>query len=387
MKKLLKILSLCLVLSIAAVLPLSACQEDTITLKTYSEPISFHSELQATYLLDDPSNISSYAAGINELSQPQAIKLEWSGTNGECIVEISEKSDFSDAVTFSASGSSLEVFNLKSATTYFWKVSCGNTHSQAGTFQTESAAPRNLFVEGVTNVRDVGGWLTESDIRTKQGLLFRGGRLNNSYPAGYIKGGDDTGYEFEAEITESGAKVFTEVLKIKTEIDLRTRDRNGYPGTTDENEKLFSAVKGVNYVSIPMSGNADINSNKQAIQKLFEMLADENNYPMYIHCNIGTDRTGMAVYLLNALLGVAEEDLFRDYLFSNFGLIALPSPQVSDPHPKTLADLTTGKGAAARVAEYDGETLKQKAEACLKSCGVTDSQIAAIRSIFLENND
>ena len=42
---------------------------------------------------------------------------------------------------------------------------------------------------------------------------------------------------------------------------------------------------------------------------------------LLLHCSIGTDRTGVICFLINALLGVSEEDLYKDYLFSMFGMI------------------------------------------------------------------
>lgn len=216
--------------------------------------------------------------------------------------------------------------------------------------------------------------------------MFRGGRLNESYPDGWIKGGDDTGYKVNPEITADGIKAFKK-LGIKTEIDLREKGQNGYPGTTDE--VTYSMVDGVNYIAIPMDGGADVEISKEQIKAFFTVLADRNNYPMYYHCNIGTDRTGMVTYLLNALLGVSDHDLYIDYMFSNFGVIAKPSKQVSNPTRKELFDLTTYNkskkkgGAAYRVNFYDGDTLAKQAENCLLDCGVTAEQIAAIKAIML----
>lgn len=168
---------------------------------------------------------------------------------------------------------------------------------------------------------------------------------------------------------------------------MREKGQNGYPGTTDE--VTYSMVDGVNYIAIPMDGGADVDVSKEQIKAFFTVLADRNNYPMYYHCNIGTDRTGMVTYLLNALLGVSDHDLYIDYMFSNFGVIALPSKQVSNPARKELFDLTTYNkskkkgGAAYRVALYPGDTLSEQAENCLLDCGVTAKQIAAIKAIML----
>ena len=123
---------------------------------------------------------------------------------------------------------------------------------------------------------------------------------------------------------------------------------------------------------------------KPEIKKVFEIFADRDNYPMYFHCNIGTDRTGMIAYLLNAYLGVNEVNLYFDYLFSNFGLIALPNAYSSDPTYKTLSDLTKPTGAAGIVSSFAGNTLSEKAKNCLLSCGISEETLTSIRSIFLD---
>lgn len=350
--------------------------------------VDFHTDLQLAYLDDAPDAMSTSIDGKNENSKPKATTLTWTaeGVQGPFNVYLSERSDLEKAVTFTTQTSSVDIINLKIATTYYWKVenANGNTVSEVGRFETIDQGPRNLDIDGVTNVRDVGGWLTSfNDTRIVQGLLYRGARLNNSYPEGFKKGGDDTGYEYQAEITEKGKKTFREELGIKTEIDFRTRDRNGYPGTTDQNETLFASVEGTEYISIPMSGSASILDSKQELQRLFAILANKNSYPVYYHCNIGTDRTGMVSYLLGALCGVSQGDLYYDYMFSNFGTIALPNAYSSNPKAKVLTDLTTGNGAASVVASFKGETLVKKAEACLKECGISESTYNAVRDILL----
>lgn len=77
--------------------------------------------------------------------------------------------------------------------------------------------------------------------------------------------------------------------------------------------------------------------------------------PLIFHCNIGTDRTGMIAYLINALLGVPEESLYRDYLYSNFGNIG---------GTRKLKNVkSSGYYNAIQAAE--GNTLSEKTYNCL----------------------
>ena len=55
---------------------------------------------------------------------------------------------------------------------------------------------------------------------------------------------------------------------------------------------------------------------RESLKKAFKVFTNRNNYPVIFHCAIGTDRTGVVAFYLNALLGLKDEDIYRDYLFS-----------------------------------------------------------------------
>ncbi|MDE5996467.1 MAG: tyrosine-protein phosphatase, partial [Eubacterium sp.] len=252
----------------------------------------------------------------------------------------------------------IEIYNLKVAATYYWTVTQNGRESEIKTFKTCSNAPRVMNVDGVTNVRDLGGWETESGVRTNQNLIFRCGRLNESSAETPV-----------IEITEAGKEVMLYELGIKTEIDLRKTDTNEVGGITQS--PLGSSVQ---YFSCPMEWEGDtFNGNKEQLLKVFSILADEKNYPVIFHCNIGTDRTGMIAFLVNALLGVSDDDLHRDYLFSNFGKIG------GARKASGLEESVYYKS----VAEAEGDTLSEKTYNCLVAFGVPAEQLDAIRDILL----
>jgi protein tyrosine/serine phosphatase len=114
-------------------------------------------------------------------------------------------------------------------------------------------------------------------------------------------------------------------------------------------------------------------TNREQIPKIFEVLADEANYPLVFHCAIGTDRTGYIAFLINALLGVEEESLYRDYLFSNYGNIGS-----SRSIGRVKLDYMT------RILEYGDGTLSENCEKFLLDIGVQQAHIDAVRAILLE---
>ena len=243
------------------------------------------------------------------------VTLSWK-QNGSAFytVYLSENQAFEDATVEKVFGytPTLDLYNLLPGTTYYWKVkgTYSGDESAVGTFTTEESKVRTIYVDGVSNVRDLGGYETATG-EVKYGLVYRGGKLN----------GTTSG---EA-ITEDGKSEMRDSLKIKTEIDLRS--------TGDDGGQTENAIgEGVNYIKIPLgqyanvldyetwsnldksekSGNFDAN-NKNAVKQIFELLADEKNYPMYFHCNAGADRTGTLALLTNGLLGVDEQMLIKDY--------------------------------------------------------------------------
>lgn len=388
MKKKITVLILCLTLAIVAAF--SGCGKITVTLTTYADPLDFHSQLQKEYLFsNDPENLTSIVDGKTEYSRPEAITLTWADNEvaTEYVIEISEDKKFvNDVITLFSNSTEVDVYNLKIATTYYWKVRQnvkGGGKSEVGTFSTVDYGPRNLYIEGVTNARDLGGWKTASGARVQQGLIYRTARLNDSYASGFNKTDRDMYCVVTPEITEKGASVLVNDLKVKTEIDLRALNGNGFPGSHDDASQGYAVVNGVKYVAIPMNNDADINSNREQIKQFFEVLADKNNYPLMYHCNIGTNRTGIVSYLLNGLCGVSQQDLYFDYMFSDFGTIALPTPLNSNRTRTELDELTDGAGAEARVMVYNGATLVEKIENCLIDCGLDMQTINAVRDIMM----
>lgn len=74
-------------------------------------------------------------------------------------------------------------------------------------------------------------------------------------------------------------------LGVKTVINLRAENQ--------EAEEVKSL--GLHYVHIPMSPRERVPESK--IQMFFQVLRDRDNYPVFVHCERGADRTGFMVGL------------------------------------------------------------------------------------------
>ena len=74
----------------------------------------------------------------------------------------------------------------------------------------------------------------------------------------------------------------------------------------------------MDYGATPYSNLA---RNAEKVRNVMEILSDESNYPVFYHCRIGTDRTGITGVMLNGLIGVPFNEVIQDYGFSNFSPI------------------------------------------------------------------
>ena len=126
---------------------------------------------------------------------------------------------------------------------------------------------------------------------------------------------------------------------------------------------------------IPYSGySGAFTDNGRAInKKVFDVFMDGNNYPIVFHCIGGADRTGTVAMLLEALLGVPEDELWRDYLTTGF------VGGVSDAkHQQWFGS------ALKKLKEYPGATLADKAEAYFLKLGFTKDDVSRLRERLLE---
>ncbi len=304
--------------------------------------------------------LQNYTADEYRLDICHAVKLDFYVANQpenyeiqDILVAVGEEPELQNPwqYTLEPYQKSLELFNLKSNCRYYYKITVRFTNSveiwSGGTFETEEA-PRILTIGGIRNVRDIGGWKTEDGKVIRQGLLYRGTELD---------GAND-----EFKLTEEGRKFLIEKLGICTDMDLRWS--NEIPTGI---HPLGDSVTHI-YYGTPQYTDVFLDSGKETIRKIFSELADESNYPMYMHCIYGRDRTGTVCALLEALLGVSEDDIRRDY-------------RLSALHNRYLD--SAFEGFLSQLNVLEGKNIQEKTENYLLSIGVTQEEIAEIRTIFL----
>lgn len=298
-----------LLLIIVSSFLLISCNDKLIINGVEIEKVSIHTDLQNEFFLNENLILPENVKGNEELSRPKPVVLEWKASealmkDGKYQVLLSKDYFSDDLKSYSTENNNLELYNLELNVVYYWKV-VGSKESEIKGFRIDSIVPiRNLYVDGITNARDIGGYPVASGRTVKQGMIYRTSKFNEDESK-------------ELLITQKGINTLVNDLGVVVELDLRDANKNENGGIT--NSPLGDSVK---YISIPMkSGGNYLTLNKNVLKDVFAVLGDEKNYPMVIHCSIGTDRTGLICFLINGLLGVSEKELYQDYLFSNFGYI------------------------------------------------------------------
>lgn len=306
------------------------------------------------YLTAENPTVDDYAVLMTDSAQDIKIVLECPVEGAKFKVEYGTRADYSDAVTVNTTGKSIAVNNLLRNTKYYVRITAtanGITRQAESPFKTADIGPRVMTVGGITNVRDLGGYETSFGKTTLQGLAFRGAQLD-------IKG--------TSRLTAQGAELLGTDIALGLEIDLRTASETG--GLT---KSIVTSAKYLNS-RIGSYTAAFSSDQKELFRQIFASYADVNNYPIYVHCVYGADRTGTVCYILNALLGVDEKTLIQDYEFTTF----------SDAGLRSAATNAEMKAFLSSFCALSGDTPAEKAENYLLSIGVTSEEISTIRGIF-----
>ena len=148
-------------------------------------------------------------------------------------------------------------------------------------------------------------------------------------------------------------------LKIHTEMDLRKQGGEDMLGNSVTHKYYNSSM--YKYI---FDDDASAST-----RKIFSDIANPSNYPIYMHCTYGNDRTGTICFILEALLGMSNNDILKSYQLSAFCYDEF--------------SLTEIKEFISAFETLEGETYTEKAENYLLSIGVTEKEIESIRNIFL----
>lgn len=260
--------------------------------------------------------------------------------------ELSETPTFEVARVLLSETNEATFDNLKIGTTYVWRVNGGEIRS----FTTASASPRFIRVDGALNVRDLGG------NAIKQGLLYRGSAIDTPF-----------------RITPEGERVFSEELGIRTILDLRAEHYG----------RLHCIFDNIAQIQLPYRPYLEVfeEEHRRGICRIMDLLADENNYPIYFHCMGGADRTGMIALYLRAIVGESDDAIHTDYELTGLSTYGAGAKEGADGFRSRNAPYYTA--FLEKLSTYaPGGTIAEAAVAFLLDCGVSQETLDRIAAII-----
>ena len=252
-----------------------------------------------------------------------------------------------------------------------------------------------IAIEGVPNLRDVGGWAAAGG-KVRTGQVYRSAEFSG--------------------LSGSAADEFG-ALGVWTVYDLRTADErsanaNILPTGTEyiifdiladrpgagpaqmlqvlsdpkAAEQLLGGGKAVKLFEESYRQFLSLPSATTGYRQFFTILAEKEHRPALFHCTTGKDRTGWAAASLLWLLGVSDEDVLADYLITNDSLVPALQPMVDKfasigGDPALLAPVVGVQASYLEAARAEMESRFGDVETYFsKGLGVSSRTIDALRS-------
>lgn len=200
-----------------------------------------------------------------------------------------------------------------------------------------------------TNVRDLGGWACDGGT-VKYGKLFRGG-------------------EFQVSDTD----IFINQLGIRHELNLRGTAEAEESRTVLRNYVGFTCPEQYVWYTI-----ADTYKEtwKEILRCVFDCVT--TNRPVYFHCSAGADRTGTVACILEAILGMSQSDIDKDYELTCF------ATGVSTDSLARRRNESEWKGLINQINALTGSTFRDKVINWVASMGFTADEINAYRTAMID---
>ena len=309
----------------------------------------------------DASNVAQYnVAPPDRRDIPNAVMIpvpSFEGGSATLTVKDGNNNDVA-VVTLAEGETQAYIYNLVPKYTYTYIVQTDNVISQ-GQFGTTGNL-RMVYAPSAYNIRDLGGWKTQDGHYTTYGHLFRGSTLN-----GYVN------------CTAEDLQTLRD-LGVGGEIDLRYKesyDKDMGCGTSafgfTGDDYYFAAANDYTAANLSESGT------KQRLKQEFDFILNHfrQGKAVYFHCAWGADRTGMLSFLLEGVLGMTLDQIYKNYELTSFS--AAPGA--------TNRLKTAFQDRIDVIQALPGTTLRDKFEYYfVNQLGVPEEDITYFRSVMLD---
>lgn len=240
--------------------------------------------------------------------------------------------------------------------------------------------------EGIHNFRELSGYALRAGGTIRRRMIYRSGAL---------------------ELMSEQDRAFLErEIRLRRILDLRHPDElagtRGPHALTDRvvalsvfsetqtQESLIAELNGL-YGNGPSPRRylhyLDIGGERLA--QGFAMFAEEENYPVLVHCTAGKDRTGVLLGMVMDVLGASDEDIANEYGLSDASIDRLiaylrsSGRALEGTDEEIRARLSTPPDRMAGFIELMREK-HGSAEAFFRKQGVTEKQVEKVRELLTE---
>ncbi|WP_223625736.1 tyrosine-protein phosphatase [Microbacterium sp. EST19A] len=231
-----------------------------------------------------------------------------------------------------------------------------------------------LDIDGVNNVRDVGGIPAEGG-RIRAGILLRSGQLSGATTAGVnaLRGSVQhivdlrDGEEVAAEPTEIEGPATTHLPLFLGSV------RSFFEDDTSLDDLYLHLLE---------------ESGERLVEAIRIIAAGR---PTLVHCTVGKDRTGVTVALALSAVGADREAVIADYALTESQLPAQRSQRIADylraQHPEALHAVALATQSPAPVMRRLLEQVDERwgsAAGYLRAQGMTDEELVALKKALVE---
>ena len=273
----------------------------------------------------------------------------------------------------SVSGSTYTITNLIPNRVYAYTVR--NSSGTMLSYGTVKATGHIRMIDGggnTFNIRDLGGWTCDGG-KTKYGLIYRGAELNGA-----------------VSLNSSQVDFFKNVLGIRDEIDLRNPT-----GTGVGSGALGLGVDYVNiYTNYSPYALQDLYRQERVdiIKRIAKNIKEKK--VTYIHCSAGADRTAIICTFIEAICGVSQNDIDRDYELTAFAYDTNNNRLSTRTRNNTWFNghrvMINGDGTESYSYPYinnmEGSSFQDKIVRFLLRSGVTIDELNDIRFGLIDGN-
>ncbi|MEO1439841.1 MAG: tyrosine-protein phosphatase [Chloroflexota bacterium] len=239
---------------------------------------------------------------------------------------------------------------------------------------------RHIPLDGVHNLRDLGGYATTHGMQTRWHRFFRADGLH--------------------ALTEPAQQTLVDV-GLRTVIDLRNQQE------LDEKPDVFATNEAVKYVHLSLFENVRgaggglphnlteiylhaLDNNQSAFKDVIDVVADSSDSGVLFHCTAGKDRTGLISALLLGVVGVGDEDIVADYALTTHYLKDFFEQRRAEAR-RTGEDISAYEPLFLSEPQFMQTVLDHLFEnyggipGYLTSIGISAARIEKIQSVLLQN--